>query len=594
MKLLITLLFLTMSVYSQTSEQLCSQLTGDGSGKDAKARTEFMKLTHSVSAKSEVARVKHEAVILKALSQSKSFELSTFLIQQLDICGGQASLPVLGNLLIHQELGPNAARTFTNLAKFNPSQARELLISAYQKQGLPYLINAMSVLKLHDSQAADIYRSALSAKDKKAFALQGLAQIGDPKDSVKFIGAFDKADSVFRGRAFRLNLVYTESLALKNKNAANTHLKSLKAILRKDEIPFITGIASVDFKINGVSDAWLDTLPNENIHTQIGILRLLKATHYPDVASRVEKRAKENPQASIYMGILAEVNSEKAAPLILAGLKSKDANIRATASKLALNYGDKFAVSLLKSLIKQQQAADEDVAMVKSMISKNNIRQVTKLWQGLNTDLTLAFIDITGNIQDSSVAAKMIESAKSEDKKVKKEALKTLKNVVSSANLNDLKAMLNSEISSSSVRYLQTATAASIALSDETVVKELFSSLYNERNDKLLVAFAKSNRPEVLPLLQKDLQNGSTDLQKETIKTLSAMSPNLSAKLLVTAVEKAKDDRNKILAARALAEAAANSAEKLKIRKGYLQQAINQGLPENEKKLLSDRLNKLK
>ena len=593
MKLFITLLFISFAGYAQSAKDLCTQLTGDGSGTDSKARTALMKMTHTAAKTDGSARTAHEAVLLSCLKSSSSFEVSTFLIQQLDICGGKATLPELAKLLNNAELGPNATRTFTHLAKYDASAARAMILSAYKKQAQPYLLNAISILKITDSDALSIYRSALAKKDFKPFALQGLAQAGDSKDSDLFIAAFKKAEKSFRGRAFRLNLVFTETLGAKNKSQANSHLAKLKAEIAKNEIPYISGIASADFKINGVSDAWLNNLPKENVHTQIGIIRILKSKNYAGVAAKLEALAKAQPNETVFIEALAQVDAKKAAPIVMSALKSDNKAVRSTAAKLATNYGGDFATSLLSALIAKGEASKEDTAMAKSMVSPKNVNDVTALWKGLNPSLTLAFIEVTGSIQNTNVAAKMITASKSSDKKVQRAALKALKDVVSAANLNELTAMLEAEKSSSSVRYLQLAAASSIALSSEETVKALFSKLYNKRNDKLLVAFAKSNRKEVLPLLQKDIA-ASTEIQKETIKTLSGMAPELSANLLASAVEKAKDERNKILAARALAEAASNSKENKNVRKGYLQRALKKGLPENEKKLLTERLKKIR
>ena len=594
MKLFITLLFIAFCGYSQSAKELCSQLTGDGSGKDAIARTALMKLSHTAAKSEGESRIKHETEILNCLKSSKSFEVSTFLIQQLDICGGKASLQHLAGLLNHPELGPNATRTFTNLAKFDQARANEILISAYNKKASAYLLNAISVLKINNSPALNIYRSSLNKKELMPFALQGLAQAGDSIDSKTFIEAFSKASPAFRGRTFRLNLVYTEALAAKNKNEANKHLAQLKSSLSKTDIPYLTGIAAVDFKINGVTESYLTNLPKENIHTQIGIIRVLKANKFEGISAKLETLVKTQANEPVYLLALAEVAPAKASPFVMKSLQSSNKEVRTLAAKLATNYGGEFATSLLNTLIAKGDASREDTAMAKSMVSPKNINDVVALWKDLNPSLTLAFIEVTGSIQNKNVAAKMLQTSKSSDKKVQRAALKALKDVVSAANLNELKVMINSEKSSSNLRYLQQAAANSIALSSDETVKALFSKLYNERNDKLLVAFAKSNRKEVLPLLQRDLQSGSAELQKETIKTLSSMAPELSAGLLVTAIEKAKDDRNKILAARALAEAASNSKEKKQVRKAYLNQALKQSLPENEKKLLTERLKKIK
>jgi len=203
MKLFLTLLFVSTFALAQSAEDLCKQLTGNGSGKDAKARTALMKITHTAAKSEGDARVKHEAVILNSLKGSKSFEVSTFLIQQLDICGGKASLAHIGTLLNNAELGPNATRTFTNLAKYDQARANEIIVNAYKKQPSPYLLNAISILKINNSSALEIYRSATAKKELAAFALQGLAQVGDSKDSKTLLDSFTTATPVFRGRAFR-------------------------------------------------------------------------------------------------------------------------------------------------------------------------------------------------------------------------------------------------------------------------------------------------------------------------------------------------------------------------------------------------------
>lgn len=597
MKTLLLLILLTASSFAQSAKDLCSQLVGDGSGKDADVRTKLMKITHTAAKSEGTERAKHEAVLLECLKSNSSFEVSTFLIQQLDICGGKASIPVLTKYLNSPVLGANAARTLTNLAKYNQDLTREALLEAFKagnENSKPYLLNAISILKYNDSESLSVYRNSLGVEPLKPFALQGLAQVGDARDSKTFLTLLDKAVPQFRGKFFHLNLVYTENLGLKNKSAANSHLNQLKSKIHKTEIPYLTAVASVDFKINGVSDAWLDALSKENPHTQVGIVRILQANPGLVSAAKLVEHCKEKPNDAVYLEALAAVDAAKAAPFVLKGLSSANKDVSEVSSRLAINYGSEFAPSLISSLIAKGSATDSDISMAKSMVSAKNADAITKQWTNLNPQLSLAMIEITETIKSDSVAEKMLQSINSSDKKVQKAALKALKNVVSAKQLDILISKLASEKSSSSARYLQQAVSASIAQAADDKVKMIASKLSQNRDEKLLEAFAKSNRKEALPLLKNDIEKGSSDIQKETIKTLSGMSPDLSADLLLLAVEKSSEERNRILAARALAEAAVNGTAPKNIRKELINKAVKLNLPDNEKNLLRGKLKAIK
>ena len=154
MKKFLILIMLVSSAYAQSAADLCKQLVGDGSGKDAKARVDLMKMAHNAAKKDGAVRENHEAQILAAIKASKSAEVSTFLIQQLEICGGKASLPLVGSYLNSKELGKNATRALIHLAQYDRDKAAEILFSAIKSSSdKANLVNAVSVLKYTDSRA---------------------------------------------------------------------------------------------------------------------------------------------------------------------------------------------------------------------------------------------------------------------------------------------------------------------------------------------------------------------------------------------------------------------------------------------------------
>ena len=198
MKKFALLALLLNSAYGQTAPELCNQLVIDGSGSDAKARTALMKLSHSAVLQGKENQLKHEAALLKKLNNTKSQDVATFLLQQLEICGTEKSLPIVAKLLNEPGLGQNAAGTLTQLAPYNHALASELLITAYKKATVKkaYLLNAMSILKLKDSRSLTAYRSqAQTTGLNKQPALQGLAVAGQKKDSQLVLNSFTKADN---------------------------------------------------------------------------------------------------------------------------------------------------------------------------------------------------------------------------------------------------------------------------------------------------------------------------------------------------------------------------------------------------------------
>jgi hypothetical protein len=597
MKYFIPLVLFCNIISAQNTSELCQKLVGDGSGKDATARTAIMKMTHTSAIKNGNDRQLQEKALLVALQKSPSAEVSTFLIQQLEICGGKSSLPILAQLLNDVKIGQNAVRALIKLAPFDAKLSEGLLLTALNKShdnSQAYLLNALSVLKAKSDKTQEAFRQNLSSKGHSQIAsFQGLASIGAVKDQSSFLKAFSKASQVNRGRLFRLNLLYVRNLAQNNKSAANKHLSTLKSQLKPSEIPFITGIASIDFEINGISDKWLQSIPQLNPHTQVGILRLLKTSKVQGLDARIQKLCEQNPNQTIYLETLAAINPTIARPYVLKSLNSSNADVQVAANKLAVHYGSNFAEPLVKSLLQKKEISRNDISLAKSMISPNNISKIAQLWTRLTSQQTLAFIELTSKFSHSAIAAKMIQAAKSDDSKIKRAALKGLKEVVSAENFSTLRSMLEQEKSSSSARYLQVAIGASLIQADSQIIKELTSSLSQKRNDILLAAFVKSNRPEVLPLLKKDLITASAEIQKETLKSLSAMKPELSIPLLIIAIENSKDERNLILAVRGLAATISQSTEPASMKVKYIEKALKTKLGAPEKQLLQDNLKKL-
>ncbi|MCM8530766.1 MAG: DUF1080 domain-containing protein, partial [Lentisphaeraceae bacterium] len=363
--------------------------------------------------------------------------------------------------------------------------------------------------------------------------------------------------------------------------------------LQKDEIPYINAVSSANLKINGISEKDITSLATANIHTQAAFIRLVQSGKFGDATAKLTKLVKTYPEVSFYLTALTAVNKDAAEVYVAKALNSNNEEVKNQATKLAANFGSDFAPALIKAFMAKGEITKAEVKLAKSMIHPAKANEVTALWNNLSPTLTIAFIEMTNTIRHDSVAEKTIAATQSNDSKVKKAAQKALKYVVSAKNLSALSQSLAKESNSTAIRYIQAGLASSIAQSDKSTVAKIAQELAKSRNDKLLVAFAKSNRIEVLPLLKKDILSGDTNIQKNTIKSLSSMAPELSTELLTLAIEKISDERNKILAVRSLTAAVSRSTEPVTKKKSYFERALKSKVGTPEATLLKNYLQKL-
>ena len=111
-------------------------------------------------------------------------------------------------------------------------------------------------------------------------------------------------------------------------------------------------------------------------------------------------------------------------------MKSKNAEPKTAAVTLVKNFGPDFAPSLIKTLMTKGQISKEEIQVAKSMIHPAKVSEITALWENLSPALEIAFIDMTAQIREPEVAAKIITATNSQDSKVKRAAQKALKDVV--------------------------------------------------------------------------------------------------------------------------------------------------------------------
>lgn len=208
---------------------------------DSRVRHALHALTHRVMASGveeagQDARRKAFALVLAAgVGGDKPKEVQAFLIRQLQLCGGEESVPALEKVLLDEELFEDAALALQAIARVSPAAIapfRAALPKAKNKQRLTCVL-ALGMLK--DAASIPALREAAADKDREVriAACHGLARLGDA-GAIDLLIKASNAEGWERIKAVDACLVLAENLAAAGKAADAKKLYRHLRDTRKD------------------------------------------------------------------------------------------------------------------------------------------------------------------------------------------------------------------------------------------------------------------------------------------------------------------------------------------------------------------------
>jgi len=134
-----------------------------------------------------------------------------YLIQQLQVAGGQESVPALGQMLLDEQLCEAAAQALTAIGDGAAEQFRGALPKVPGKSRLTVIQN-LGVLR--DVRSADAIKEALGDEDREVRLTAGwaLANIGDASSADLLLKAADAQEAYERIKATKACLLLAERL----------------------------------------------------------------------------------------------------------------------------------------------------------------------------------------------------------------------------------------------------------------------------------------------------------------------------------------------------------------------------------------------
>ena len=210
-----------------------SLVVESGKGDDGKARYALHALAVEVC---KLKDSKQQQMFAEALASTlggdRPKEVQAFVIRQVQIAGHKSVAPVLGKLLLDDDLREFAAQALLAIKEGAVEQFRAALPKSSGKQSLT-IIQALGVLR--DTSSVDALKSRVVDKDRDNRLAAGwaLANLGDAGSADLLLKAADKEKEGFeRIKATQACLLLAEKLltAGKKKEAARiyTHLKDTR------------------------------------------------------------------------------------------------------------------------------------------------------------------------------------------------------------------------------------------------------------------------------------------------------------------------------------------------------------------------------
>ena len=192
---------------------LIEMLGTPGSGQDVKPRYALRCLAnHVLAVKDEEARKELSDALAAALLSDRSHHVKSFLCQELQWAGGEEAVPLLGQLLLDEELVEPATMALLAIRQGAAEQFRTALPNAQGKCRLN-IIQALGDVK--DLESIDSLKSALRDLDREVrlAAGWGLARMGDASSVELLINEADTRTGWERIQATKHCLVLAEQLS---------------------------------------------------------------------------------------------------------------------------------------------------------------------------------------------------------------------------------------------------------------------------------------------------------------------------------------------------------------------------------------------
>ena len=581
-------------------------------GDDTKARIALRNATHKAAVSDN--RKNHEADLLYALENTNNIEVKEFIIHELKLIGGTSSIEPLSKYILHAKLSSHTTQALLAINNSVQGEGDGLIsgqtVADVFSDALPdasgedllYLIKTIGSLGEADSSAMEIIESHCQSEDKvlKHTSVRTLAEIADEDSAETLLNAIKGEKHYNRSKMISLNLLFARKLG---DSEGETHaLKVMSSVDKnKEDHLYIKCLSTLqDIKGNDFTDDLISYLGDENLRISYAIVNILAKTDDSSINSKLESAfSQASPlfQAQA-LKVLVKRKSAKASFLTGKALSSNDQYVRSTAALLSIHANvDDTIDGLVQLLLK---GTDEDKKMAVSALNRIPAKKCSgsliNAYRKADNQAKASILSIMAMKKDSAIADIALQATLLDDKKVKKEAYKALKNIATFNQVPQLIEMVKNNENSSDLKGLQGALVTSSWNKENEVATQVVKNIQKGSSAKsnlaLVQVLSRIGGTVAFKGLRELYNVGSEAVQKETVRTLAKWSSLDQINELIRITSKTEGS-NTILMLRGLSSLIVNSGTDANHKKNLLQKLSGLAPNSDEKKKILDLKNKL-
>lgn len=484
----------------------------------------------------EAARKQASEALCKALGKAADPENKFFLITQLQTLAEDNAVSTLQSYLTDARLCDPAARA---LVKINTAAAQQSLAAALASAGGNNRITLTEALG--DSRyapAAAVIAPLAGSDDKKLakVALYALAQIGAPASAPVLAAAAAKSGYTYDVTDATASYLYyagnlsDKAAAAKIGDALLTQAKTVAQIpTRTAALKLITAargeqsmpllLAAADDKNNAYRDAALKFAGQYNLAGNAGWLKKLAGA--------------DNAGKAAVIGMLGDNKVAAALPALLKLLSAKDEGVKLAAIKAAGQIGGAKALPALLPIMKTGNAATIDAVKKALLIMPGSevAEQSGAALASMPAAAQTALLTVLATRKADSRVNDVLPLTASTDAATRSEAINTLKDVATKANLPELFTLLNNTGNETDLSNIQAALISAGAGSSDVMAQMKQAGAGNQA--RYLPVLAGIGDKSGLSSVLEAFNNGDAATKKAAIAALSSWKTPAAAPALL-------------------------------------------------------------
>ncbi len=472
-----------------------------------------------------------EEQLLKTLGNQTDKDVKTFLLNQLNLVGGDKTIAAVKTYLSDDYLVEPATQTLLSVGGKPAAHAIVEAFSNVSEKSKPTLIKALGELQCIGAvQQITPFVNDNNPATRKV-ALQALANIGDPGSYKTLSAAAKNANYAYEPtNAAEAFLNYADVLGAKNeielcKKACNEIIKANQA---DDKLHNYSKALSIYSKYLGIDvlPLLLKAIDNANKPFRYSVLNLAEKTG--DIAATrqwIAKAQKSSDQIkSEIIDMLGRRGDALAVDFVKESLNSTSALVRTESIGALLHLEGKKAIPVLVDQLAKGQDIEETKTALLQLLDKQHLSLVAAQLGKTSGKTKAAFIDLIAAKSGSQFFSQILAVTSSSDSDEKAAAFKALKRVSSYENVDDILKLLLSVSGETELAETQMAAVAATSGVDAE----------QKSTGKVMKAFNSTNKKErivtVLPEIGGDVAlktvtnsfNSSTgELKEASFKALT-------------------------------------------------------------------------